>query len=163
MEKKQIQLAILGGVIATGVIVLAVNFVRSRPAAVPGAVAESPGTSREQLMKEEVMVKRLPQQRVELAELQKKRDAVAADLPFESDHTWLSRQINQIAAATGVSDVSQRYQAAFAPEVKFEGEAKDRYAEKTWEIRMRCGYHDLGKFLNKIEEANRFLEVKEIG
>ena len=37
-----------------------------------------------------------------------------------------------------------------------------KYDERTSEIRMRCGYHELGNFLDRLESANRFLEVSDI-
>ena len=45
---------------------------------------------------------------------------------------------------------------------KLAKELVNEYSEKVWEIRMRCGYHELGKFLSSLEGSNRFLEVVDI-
>jgi len=123
---------------------------------------ESPGSYRDQLLKAEMAVKHLPQQRAEAVNLQSKIDTVANDMPLETDQTWLSRQINVIARQAVVGDVSQRFMPAAAGIASLDADLKAKYDEKTWEIRMRCGYHELGKFLAGLEGANRFLEITDI-
>jgi Tfp pilus assembly protein PilO len=112
-------------------------------------------------MKAEMMVKRLPQQRAEVGELQDTADVRVKDIPRALDHTWLSRQISLAAGETGVSDVSQRIVSGAAP-LKMDKELQEKFSEKIWEVRLRGDYHEVGKFLNKLEGANAFLEVTDI-
>lgn len=162
MDKKRVE--IIAVVVIFGIlgVILFNNLVRS-PAAKPGAKSQEPiGDYRTQLQETELRVKRLPRQRQEVDELQKKVDAYRVEIPLESDHTWLSRQINGIAGETGARDVSQRYLQAEPPRRKLDKEWAAKYDERAWEIRMRCGYHELGRFLDKLESSNRFLEVTDI-
>ncbi|MEI6633100.1 MAG: type 4a pilus biogenesis protein PilO [Chlamydiota bacterium] len=123
---------------------------------------ESPGSYRDQLLKAEMMVLHLPQQRAEVVDLQSKIDTAANDIPMETDQTWLSRQINAIARQSGVGDVSQRFIPVAAGISSLDADLKAKYAEKTWEIKMQCGYHELGKFLAGIEGTNRFIEITDV-
>ena len=162
MERKQIQLIALGVLMLIVSGVLVYQFVIAPGKGAPGAAPGAPVDYRAQLMKAEMLVKNLPQQREEVARLRQRVDAYASEIPMEDDHTWLSKQINKIAGETGVSDVSQKYQGAAVSDFKIESELQEKYAEKAWEIRMKCGFHELGNFLSKIENTNRFLEIKDI-
>lgn len=162
MDKKQIQLAVLIGVVVIVLVVLFYQGVFSSRAGAPSATGGAPVDYRSQLMKVEMMVKNLPQQRQEVVQFKEKVKTYSAEMPLEQDHTWLSRQINQAAAEAGMGDVSQRYQPSVPSDLKLEGELKEHYAERIWEIRMRCGYHELGHFLDRLEAANKFFSVKDI-
>lgn len=166
IEKKKMEIIAVSVMGALLMVVLAWQLWPS--GAPPGAKGkdgekqESPGTYREQLLKAEMMVKNLVQQQTEFANIQDKLEATVKDIPLENDQTWLSRQINAISAEAGVGDVSQRFMPAAAGAVSFDEEFKAKYSEKTWEVRMQCNYHELGKFLAGLEGANKFLEVADI-
>lgn len=162
MDKKRVE--IIAVVVVFGLLgaILFNNLVRS-PASKAGAKGkEAPGDYRTQIEETELRIKRLPRQRKEVEELQQKVDAYRNEIPLESDHTWLSRQINNIASATRARDVSQRYLRAEPPRRKLDNVWAAKYDERAWEIRMRCGYHELGRFLDKLEKTNKFLEVTDV-
>ena len=162
MEKKRIELiAVIGIFSLLGVIVL-YNLARLPKSKTSAKGQEAPGSYRAQLQEAELRVKRLPRQRQEVADLEKRVGAYRNEIPFESDHTWLSRQINSIASETGARDVSQRYLQVATPGLRLDREREGKYDERNWEIRMKCGYHELGNFLGKLESSNRFLEVTDI-
>lgn len=164
LEKKKIEIIAMGVISALLVVILAWQLwpAGAPPGAKGAEKQETPGSYREQLLKAEMMVKHLTQQQAEFAELRDKLAAVAQDIPLENDQTWLSRQINAISVQAGVGDVSQRFMPAAAGAGSLDAEFKTTYAEKTWEIRMQCGYHELGKFLARLEGANKFLEITDI-
>lgn len=162
MEKKKVELIAVIGIFSLLAVIGLYNFMRLPKSGTAAKKRESPGSYRTQLLETELRVKRLPRQRQEVADLEKKADACRNEIPFESDNTWLSRQINSIASETGVRDVSQRYLQTAPPRLKIDKEWEGKYDEKTWEIRMRCGYHELGRFLSTLEGVNRFLEVTNI-
>jgi len=162
LEKKQIEIIAVSAMFGLLAIVLAWQLWPSAKTTDGKEPLESPGSYREQLQKAEMAVKGLSRLREETEELQKKRDAALKEVPLETDHTWLSRQVNEHAARAGVKDVSQRYLPAAAGGGSLGDELKTNYSERTWELRMQCGYHELGQFLAGIEGANRFLEVTDI-
>ncbi|MCX6355438.1 MAG: type 4a pilus biogenesis protein PilO [Candidatus Aureabacteria bacterium] len=162
MGKNQIQLIVLGAMMLVVTGVLVYQFVITPGKGAPGSAAGAPVDYRSQLIKAEMLVKSIPQQREEVARLGQEVDAYAPEIPMEDDQTWLSRQINKISGMTGMSDVSQRYQGSSVSDFKFEGELQEKYAEKAWEIRMKCGFHELGNFLSELENTSRFLEIKDI-
>jgi Tfp pilus assembly protein PilO len=164
LEKKKIEIIAVAVIFSLLAIIVAWQLWPSPSAkgAKGAEKQESPGTYREQLLKAEMAVKHLPQQRAEAAELQSKIDTMGNDIPLETDQTWLSRQINAIAKQVAVGDVSQRFIPAAAGTSPLDADLRAKYAEKTWEIRMRCGYHELGKFLAGLERANRYLEITDI-
>ncbi|MCX6340053.1 MAG: type 4a pilus biogenesis protein PilO [Candidatus Aureabacteria bacterium] len=162
MEKKKVEFIAVIGIFSLLAVIVLYNFVRLPKSGTAAKKREAPGSYRAQLLETELRVKRLPRQRQEVADLEKKADAYRNEVPFESDNTWLSRQINSIASETGARDVSQRYLQTAPPSLKLDKEWEGKYDEKTWEIRMRCGYHELGRFLSKLEGVNRFLEVTDI-
>lgn len=164
IEKKKIEIIAVSVIFGLLAVILAYQLWPSgAPKGAKGEEKqESPGTYREQLLKAEMAVKHLPQQREEVAELQRKLDAMAGEIPSENDQTWLSRQINAVSARTAVGDVSQRFIPAVGGGDSLSPELKGRYSERTWEIKMQCGYHELGKFLAGIEGANRFLEITDL-
>jgi type II secretory pathway pseudopilin PulG len=162
MEKKRIELIVVIGIFSLLGVIILYNLVRFQKSKTSARGQEAPGSYRAQLLETELRVKRVPQQRQEVAELQKKVEPYRNEIPFESDHTWLSRQINSIASETGARDVSQRYLQTAAPRLTLDKEWEGKYDERNWEIRMKCGYHELGNFLGKLESSNRFLEVTDI-
>lgn len=162
MDKKRVEIIAVIAIFGILAVILFNNLARS-PASKPGAKGkEAAGDYRTQLEETELRIKRLPRQRQEVEELQRKVDACREEIPLGSDHTWLSRQINGIASETGARDVSQRYLQAEPPRRKLDKEWAAKYDERAWEIRMRCGYHELGRFLDKLENSNGFLEVTDI-
>lgn len=162
LEKKQIEIIAVS--VMFGLLAIVLIWQLLPIARVPSGTRplESPGSLREQLQKAELAVKNFPRQREELGEMQKKLDAAAGEIPLETDHTWLSRQINEHATRAGVGDVSQRFLPAAAGGAGLDTTLKSRYSDRTWELRMQCGYHELGMFLAGLEGANRFLEVTDI-
>jgi len=162
VEKKQTQAIVLGVIAVIAGVVLFYQFV-----IVPGKAGGPAGKGtvvdvKAQLMKDEMLIKSMPQQKAEVELLERRIAEYSKEIPSESDNTWLSKQINRIAGRTGVRDVSQKFLPAYQPELKLTGALGDRYAVKAWEMRMRCGYHELGNFLNALENINRFLEIKSI-
>ncbi len=163
MEKKKIELIVVIVIFSLLGVILAYNLLLLPRQKTGEKGQEAPGSYRTQLQEAELRIKRLPRQREEVADLQKKVDAYRNEIPLELDHTWLSRQINSIAGETGIRDLSQRYLQASLSNRALDKEWEGKYDERTWEIRMRCGYHELGKFLDRLESSNKFLEVTDIG
>jgi Tfp pilus assembly protein PilO len=162
LEKKQIEIIAVSAMFGLLGIVLAWQLWPAAKAPAGKEPLESPGSYREQLQKAEMAVRSLSRLRTEAEELQRKRDAVVKEVSLETDHTWLSRQVNEHAARAGVRDVSQRYLPAAAGGGSLGDDLKANYSDRTWELRMLCGYHELGQFLAGLEGANRFLEVTDI-
>ncbi|MDD5556258.1 MAG: type 4a pilus biogenesis protein PilO [bacterium] len=161
LEKKQIEIIIVAVIFGSLAIVLVSQFVGfsggTRP---PGAAVESRESVRDRLIKAEIMANRLPQQRQEVAALEKELADRRASVPAEADHTWLSRQLSGAAAETGARDVSQRM--VLTPPAAVDKEFEGAYALRGWEIRLRADYHDLGRFLSILEGLNRYIEVTDI-
>ncbi len=161
IEKKKIEIIAVTVIFSLLAIVLAYQLWPS--GAQKGAKGperhESPDTYRNQLLKAEMAVKHLPRQREEVETLRRRIDEAVKEIPLESDQTWLSRQINAISARIAVGDVSQRFIPAAGGGDGLAPELKGRFSERTWEIKMQCGYHELGKFMAGIEGSNRFLEI----
>jgi len=162
MDKKRVEIIAVIVIFGLLGVILFNNLVRSPGSKTGGKGKEPPGGYQAQLQETELRIKRLPRQRQEVEELQKKLDAYREEIPLEADHTWLSRQINSIAGETRARDVSQRYLQAEPPRHKLDKEWAAKYDERAWEIRMKCGYHVLGRFLDKLEKANDFLEITDI-
>lgn len=162
MEKKKIELIAVVVVFSLLGLILVRNLTSVSGTQAPPKTVEAPSSLREQLLKAEIMAKRLPEQRKEIAGLEKKLLDRLGDMPLDSDHTWLSRQISRIAGTSGVRDVSQRLVPVTAASAAIEKDLQDKYSVRTWEVTMKAGYHELGEFLDKLERSNGFIEVKDI-
>jgi Tfp pilus assembly protein PilO len=164
MEQQKTKVIVLAAVLASVAIVVVVQLSRMPSSSPQGKqeVPEDMGTYEQRLMKAEMMAKRLPQFKSATAELEEQLKASLEEIPPESDHTWLSRQINRIAREIHVGAVSQKFRKGGVPSINFGARAKDDFLGKMWEIRLHCDYHTLGKFIAALERANRFLEIVEV-
>jgi Tfp pilus assembly protein PilO len=162
MEKKKLETVVLTAVVA---VIGAVIIYQFLPAGSPTGKREEAAVGEDyagRLMRAERLVKILPEQKKLLSEQEQRLENLSAQIPPETDHTWLSRQINEISSEVGVEGVSQRYRPVESAQQRLSPDLKKIYAEKLWEIRMSCGYHELGEFLGRLEGGNGFLEVREI-
>ncbi len=162
MEKSKIKIIVLIVVFAVLGGVMLYQLLPASKAPTARKTDEAGSSYEEQLVRAERMVELLPAQKILADDLQKKLKAYDKEVPPESDHTWLSRIINSAARDIGVQELSQKYRPTETADRKLAPELEKQYAEKMWEIRMQCGYHDLGKFLSSLEGSNRFLEIADI-
>lgn len=74
-------------------------------------------------------------------------------IPSEKAFSWLLIELSRVARETGIKYLSITPQT----EVK-----KESYIKVPIRIEIQCGYHNLGKFLSKIENSQRFTNVDDI-
>ncbi|OIN95961.1 hypothetical protein AUJ66_07785 [Candidatus Desantisbacteria bacterium CG1_02_38_46] len=74
-------------------------------------------------------------------------------IPGEKATSWLLIELSRVARQTGI-----KY-ASITPQPE---EKKELYIRVPIKIEIQCGYHSLGKFLSKIENSQRFMDVDDI-
>ncbi len=79
-------------------------------------------------------------------------------LPEERKTAWLLEELNRIAKKTGIQFVS----VTPLPPRRYALAGGGSYFEIPMRIRLRCGYHHLGKFINEVENSSRFMKVKDL-
>ena len=163
MDKQKKQVIAIVAIFAIIGVVMVYQFMNiSKPGTVNVEKSdEKIGNYEQQLSKAEMMVKRLGAHRKIVEEKQNILDEYMKEIPLESDDTWLSRQINIVQRGTGVSVVRQRFREDLSAGIS-DQELGKKYAQRSRVIRLLCGYHELGNFLNRLEESNRFLEIVDI-
>ena len=79
-------------------------------------------------------------------------------LPEERKTAWLLEELNRIAKKTGIQFVS----VTPLPPNRYDIAGGGSYFEIPMRIRLRCGYHHLGRFINAVENSSRFMKVKDL-
>jgi len=90
----------------------------------------------------------------EINTLRESIDYYERRIPSEKAISWLLIELSRVARETGIKYLSITPQ----PEEK-----KESYIKVPIRIEIQCGYHNLGKFLTKIENSQRFMSVDNIG
>ncbi|MEJ2746126.1 MAG: hypothetical protein P8123_10660, partial [bacterium] len=87
MDKKRVEIIAVVVVFGLLGVILFKNFLQSPGSKTGDKGKEAPGDYRTQLQETELRIKRLPRQRQEVEELQKRVDAYREEIPLETDHT----------------------------------------------------------------------------
>ena len=74
-------------------------------------------------------------------------------IPGEKATSWLLIELSRVARATGIKYFSILPMAE---------EKKELFIRVPIKIDIQCGYHNLGKFLSKIENSQRFMNADNI-
>ena len=96
----------------------------------------------------------------EFALLKERADFYENYLPREEMLPSFFNKLTEIADKTGVKYSSLKPMEEKKTKEK-EG-ASVLYEETEFELRLICGFHQLGYFLNELERMNRFVEVKTL-
>lgn len=97
--------------------------------------------------------KNLPQLRAAIVQAEEEIQYVEARLPNSRDVPRLLAELNEIAT---------REEIAYAEMETLETREFDRYVEIPLRIVLRSPYHDLGRFLNNVENSDRFSKIDGI-
>ena len=98
-----------------------------------------------------------PAVKKELARLKERANFYEDYLPAEEMLPSFFSKLTKIADETGV-----KYSSLKPLEEKEEAVSAALYQEKKFDLRLICGFHQLGHFVNRLERMNRFVEVKEL-
>jgi Tfp pilus assembly protein PilO len=94
-----------------------------------------------------------------IKELQTERDYYQQRLTIKADMPQILKELNQMAEHLGIKFLSIR--PLERKEALLPG-AKDLLLQIPIRIKLKCGYHQLGKFINQIENSNRFMKIKDL-
>ncbi len=98
-----------------------------------------------------------PEVKKELARLKVRANFYENYLPREEMLPSFFSKLTKIADETGV-----KYSSLKPLKEKEGAVSAALYEEKKFELRLICGFHQLGYFINRLERMNRFVEVKEL-
>jgi Tfp pilus assembly protein PilO len=115
----------------------------------------------------------------EIKDITDRIDFYVKKLPQEKGTPWLLEELTKIADECHIRFVSiepmqLRSPAAASTAASDETKGKDKesqkgvpvsgksYIEVPIRMRIACGFHELGKFINMIENSERFMKVSEI-
>lgn len=96
---------------------------------------------------------KLPQLRAAIAQAEQEIKYVEARLPNSRDVPQLLAELN---------DIATREEIAYAEMETLDTREHDRYVEIPLRIVMRSPYHDLGRYLNNVENSDRFAKIDGI-
>lgn len=89
----------------------------------------------------------------EIKSLRESIDYYERRIPSEKAMSWLLIELSRVARETGIRYLSITPQAE---------DRKESYTRVPIRIEIQCGYHNLGRFLSKIENSQRFMSVDNI-
>lgn len=89
----------------------------------------------------------------EISKMQDAIDYYERRIPSDKGTAWLLMELSRVARSTGIKYISITPQAE---------EKKGSYIKVPMQIKIRCGYHGLGRFVNRIESSQRFMTVDNI-
>ena len=153
--EKLVLLAVLvvGGVVCAWMFYLAPRF---------KAIAGGSGTAREldeEYREAQNIIKRAERSRGKLKELKLKIAEYDKDIPPELMDEWILNKVNAVSRKLDVMPEELKPE----PTEDFEDKVlAQSYCRKRVKLRMRCGYHTLGKFLNGLENANPFISINDL-
>lgn len=101
----------------------------------------------------EKMAQNLPKLRVTIAAAEEEIAYVESRLPN-------SREVPQLLAE--LDRIAKSMEIAYAEMVTLEARESDRYVEIPLRIRLRSPFHDLGRFVNNVENSSRFAKIDAI-
>ena len=104
----------------------------------------------------------LPIYKKQYEEMKDKIEICKKKLPYEKDIPNLLEHLSKTAKATGVKILAIE---PVNPDVKIKQEAQEKgglYLEMPIKIDARAGYHQLGIFINKLENSERFMKVTDL-
>ncbi len=98
--------------------------------------------------------------RKELAEIEKKVTYYKDRLPAEKEIPSLLKGLTEMANQSRIKFITIQPQDSSIQSAG--GTSQAPYIEMPITINLRCGYHDLGKFIERIENSNRFMKVTDL-
>ena len=104
----------------------------------------------------------LPIYKKQYEDMKDKIEICRKKLPYEKDIPNLLEHLSKTAKATGVKILAIE---PVNPDVKIKQEAQEKgglYLEMPIKIDARAGYHQLGIFINKLENSERFMKVTDL-
>jgi type IV pilus assembly protein PilO len=91
-----------------------------------------------------------------LEDLKAKADFYAQKLPHEKEIPSLLENLSKVAKDSQVKIIE------IQPQGKDIQSRKGMYLEVPVAIKARCGYHQLGRFINELERGPRFIRISDI-
>lgn len=88
-----------------------------------------------------------------LSELDKKIKNYDRYFEKTEDNSWLIENVNRLAVSSGVN------LGSITPQ---QTEMGENFNKLFLRLELRCGYHELGKFLSGIESGPRFIKISEV-
>jgi type IV pilus assembly protein PilO len=153
---QQLILVIVGGL---GFFILYVNLLFKPTMAGLSEVSPKEQKLRGKITMVQKWMKGKPEAEKQLAALHEKMISYETILSSEEEIPSLLEELSAMAKESGVRIIGIRPQAAIVPG----GEAgTDSYEEIPVSIKAKCGYHQLGRFISRLESAKRLLVIEQI-
>lgn len=114
------------------------------------------------IFKAKAKIARNPQLLTEIEEIKKTLVRYETKLPREKDIPVLLEELTEIAELAAIEFVSIRPQRASSIKELAGKEGEGVYLRLPIRIEMRCSFHDLERFLFRLEKSKRFVKVIEL-
>jgi Tfp pilus assembly protein PilO len=148
-----------------GIITLALVFANYRLFLKPifsSLVQTTPRLNQEkkQLVSDQSMVSNIPRYKTQIEQMREAMSAHNKKFSTEQEISELLKGLSEIAKASGVKIVSIRPHPMV--ESKADSFTSSVYQKFPISIRAVCGYHQLGVFLNRLENNETFMRISDI-
>lgn len=158
LKDKKTQVFILAGLLSVLAVILYVTFILApQMERVFGAVGQASKMGAE-LKDAQSNIANIPKFRSNIASYEEKVDRYEKMLPTEQEIPALLEDLSGMARSANIKIVG------IMPVITKEDKTKKAYVyqERPILISAKSGYHELGKFLSSMENADRFMKVADI-
>lgn len=157
-DKKQQQMMILIVVIALVAVVAYINLALRPQAAGIGRVFTNLGKARDDLKSAEAVIAKTAEMKKAIEAYENKVGRYEKTLPTEHGLPMLLEDLSEMAKASNMKIVG------IVPVATKDASARrsQAYQEIPIGITARSGYHELGRFLSRLENCDRFMKVADI-
>ena len=156
LERERIEkLVLLGVVVVTAAVCSWIFYIAPR-IKVFSMGGEEIRELEEKYKKAKQTIERAERSEKRLKELQEDLSSFDRDIPPETKDEWILGKVNAVCREIDIKYESLIPQAPVEFKEKTVGKA---YIWKRVKLKIKCGYHELGRFLNRLENSSPFIAV----
>ncbi len=160
MNKTQRQKIILVGIIGFVLFIFCYNLLLRPAFARLSASHREVISLKREISAKKALINNLPNISKEFSVLKEKADFVEKSLPNEKEIPGLLEELSRIAEESNVKILKIKPQeiAGVTPQVS----SNLPYIEQPISIEAKSGFHELGRFLENLENLNRFVKIRQL-
>lgn len=156
LERERVEKLVLLGVVVVTVAVCSWIFYIAPRIKVFSGGGKDILELREKYNKAKQTIERAGRSELRLKELREALSSFDRDIPPETKDEWILGKVNAVCRELDMKYESLIPQAPVEFKNKTVGKA---YVWKRVKLRIKCGYHELGRFLNRLENSSPFIAV----
>ena len=159
LNKEKSQLLVLSLLVIVIMLVSYFYFFLKPKAAVLREILPEAAALDKEVMETGKLISNIDDFKKEISKLKKEVGQYETKLPTEKEITSILNQLSALASQEQVKIIGIRELGI----TRDDAEEKERaYKEVPIEIEMKSGYHQLGRFINKIESSDRLMKIESL-